>query len=150
MIKVVFDTNVIIDGLLGHRSDCEEIIDCFNAGIFRAAFSQETIGELMYITKKIANQELQLEEEKIAFLLYIADMFFYYKSVNTLKIRGNLEVYCNDKFDDMFLECSYAGHVHYLVTNDTKSGLLDINCYEFKIVPSIEFLEQIKGYKHPQ
>lgn len=76
MIKVVFDTNVIIDGLLGHRSDCEEIIDCFNAGIFRAAFSQESIGELMYITKKIANQELQLEEEKIAFLRTSQICFF--------------------------------------------------------------------------
>lgn len=144
MIKVVFDTNVIIDGLTGSREDCENIINHLDSEKYRMRFSQETIGELLYISKGIAHREFKDEDNRVAFVQNISGLFFYAKSVNTLKVRDKLEVYCDDKFDDMFLECAYAGEVDYLVTNDIKSGLLNIDSYDFKIITSRQFLSLLE------
>jgi putative PIN family toxin of toxin-antitoxin system len=141
MINVVFDTNIFIDGLLAEREDCEQIIDMFGDRKYRAHFSQETIGELIYVSKIIANQEFVDVNTKTSFLHYMTNLFFFSKSINTLDIKGTLPTYCKDEFDDMFLECACAGEVDYLVTNDIKSGLHDIDCYQYKIITSDEFLK---------
>lgn len=145
MINVVFDTNVFIDGLIGFREDCEQIIDLFNKRIYRTLFSQDTIGELIYVSKNIANHEFDDKSLKINFLHSINDMFFFSKSINTLDVKFNLPIYCNDKFDDMFLECAVAGEADYLVTNDEKSGLLEIVHYPFRVITSYDFLEMINS-----
>lgn len=143
MISVVLDTNVIIDGLTGNRLDCDKIIDYFNDRKYRTLFSQETIGELIYVSKIVANKEFNDMETKQFFLHYMSNLFFFSKSVYTLDVKGKLPIYCNDIYDDMFLECALAGNADFLVTNDYKSGLHSIDDYNFKIINSKEFLKLI-------
>ncbi len=134
-IKVVVDTNIFIYGWFGDNPYCGEILDLIDNRDIQLLFSQDTIGELVYITKNFARYNLHKVEEKIAALQAIMILFYYGTSVNTLDTECPS---LNDPQDEKFLKCAIKGEADYLITDDFKHGMKDVS--NIKIVSSEEFI----------
>lgn len=134
--KVVVDTNIFIYGWFGDNTYCDKILDMIDNRDIQLLFSQDTIGELVYITKNFARYNLHKTEEKIAALQAIMILFYYGASVNTL---GTKCPSLNDPQDEKFLKCAIKGEADYLITDDFKHGMKNIGT--IKIVSSEEFIK---------
>lgn len=138
--KVVFDTNIFVNGTFYSDSheDCSKIIDWIKAKKFKVLFSQDTIGELLYVMKIRSNIVFQMTCDKLNVLKWITELFFFSKSIDTRKTDCSE---LHDKSDAIFLKCAIEGEADYLVSNDTKSGLHKIKNEKIKIITSKEFVE---------
>jgi predicted nucleic acid-binding protein len=63
--KVVLDTNVVIDGLFQISESCSKILDYVDSGEIQLYFSQDTIGELIYIVKNFAANHINEERDRL-------------------------------------------------------------------------------------
>lgn len=133
--KVVVDTNIFIYGWFEDNPSCDKILDMIDNRDIQLFFSQDTIGELVYITKNFARYNLRKTEEKIAALQAIMILFYYGTSVNTLDTECPK---LNDPQDEKFLKCAIKGEADYLITDDFKHGMQDFGTT--KIVSSEEFV----------
>ncbi|WP_066190712.1 PIN domain-containing protein [Gracilibacillus timonensis] len=60
--KIVIDTNIFIDAWFDNDYACQEIMQPIYDRRILLLFSQETIGELIYITKNFARHTFHSEE----------------------------------------------------------------------------------------
>lgn len=147
--KVVVDTNVFIDGLLDEKISSEQIMDLFNDNKITLLFSQDTVGEFVYMLEKIARRSIRDIEKRMKFLNNIIYIYYHSRSVNTVNVDYQLNVKCNDPNDDMFLDCAFHGKADYLVTDDIASGMHGLNIGETLILTSEDFIESYKKeYSH--
>ncbi|MFS0765934.1 putative toxin-antitoxin system toxin component, PIN family [Peribacillus phoenicis] len=140
--KTVIDTNVFIKAWFFNDSECQEILDLVKNRKIYLAFSQDSIGELMYVTKNFARQYLSSDKKKqIALIEGVAKLFLYGSSVNTVGMEDIPEV--KDKTDLMFVHCAIGyKDSDFLISNDFKSGMFDVDStYSFRVISSSEFLE---------
>lgn len=140
IINAVVDTNIFINGLFfsSKYENCAKILDYIDDGKIRPMFSQETIGELVYLVKNFARYNLDTEIERIAYLNGIMDLFYYGHSVNT---ENTLCPNIKDKNDIMFLKIAYEKPIDFIITNDKKSGLFEIE--NQNVVTANEFINEL-------
>lgn len=135
-IKVVIDTNIFIQGWFSNNVYCEQILQLIDDRKLQLLFAQDTIGELVYITKNFARHNFKKIEDRIIALQTIMILFYYGTSVNTVDVDCEKS---NDKYDDMFLKCAIKGEADYLITDDFKHGMHDKELI-IKVVGSEEFI----------
>ncbi|GAB6150220.1 putative toxin-antitoxin system toxin component, PIN family [Clostridium novyi] len=124
-LAVVVDTNIFINGLFfsEKHKDCVKILDYIDSGKIIPLFSQDTIGELMYLMKNFAKHNLEYHSERLMYLHGITDVIYYGFSINTENVDCPDVDDINDK---MFLKIAYKQNVDYIITNDKKSGLFNM------------------------
>jgi putative PIN family toxin of toxin-antitoxin system len=141
--RVVIDTNIFIDGLLGFKNSSEQIMEMFNQIKITLLFSQDTIGELAYVAKILSKKVIRDIDKRMEFLNYVMHIFYHSQSINTIDQKVKLMVRCKDERDDMFLDCAFYGHADYLITDDIKSGLHEISLEGLTILTSEDFMKLI-------
>jgi uncharacterized protein len=115
-MKVVLDTNVLIDGFKDEYSYAKRIIDEIIAGRVEAFANPQTLRENHFILNKIiANEEYKRELD--TFFSKVAPV------ENTRRIRV-----VEDPEDNKILESAVVAQADYLVTED--NHLLRLNQYE--------------------
>jgi putative PIN family toxin of toxin-antitoxin system len=108
MLKVVLDTNVILR-TISRRSEFSVILDQLYQGVFEIWVTNEILLEY---------------EEKISSIFsketadLILGVFTLLPNVKRVEIHFNLGLIETDMDDNKFVDCAFAGNVHYLVTND--------------------------------
>jgi putative PIN family toxin of toxin-antitoxin system len=138
-IKVVLDTNIFIAAWFEESTDCEKILELVKNRKIRLLFAQDTIGELIYLVKNFARHNIDDVSERILLLKWIAELFYYSLSVNTMKTEVENS---NDEYDDMFLKCAIEGKADYLISDDMKHGLHEREFDYLKVYTSKDFVKQ--------
>jgi len=136
-LSVVVDTNVFLDSWLDDDKNCNNILDLILNRKLNLLFSQDTIGELIYITKKYAIKNMSSEKPRIALLKLVIEMFYWSKSIDTSKTECPK---INDPYDEMFLKTAIEGKANYLISEDRKSGMHKVELEGIRIVSSEEFV----------
>ena len=141
--KIVLDTNIFINGLFSSKEDNEyiKIMNMVDNKQIYLLFSQDTIGELVYVAKNFARHNVADIKNRILLLQYIMESFYYSTSVNTI---NTVTPEINDKFDSMFLKCAMKGKADYLISDDFKSGMHDVDKLGFKVLSARDFCEMVK------
>ncbi|MHA6250896.1 putative toxin-antitoxin system toxin component, PIN family [Oceanobacillus sp. CAU 1775] len=139
--RIVIDTNVFIEALFGEEtSDSANLFASLDEVGARIVFSQELIGELMYIMKRHCNKlEFDYEETK-EILMFVVDFFQLGKSINTRHLDKKNLPKINDPDDQMLVEAAYASDAAYLITLDKKSGILTLEDTPFYCFTPSEYL----------
>ena len=95
-IKVVIDTNIFIKSWFNNRYFyCDSIIDLLNNGKIQLVFSQDTIGELFYITKNFVSFAFDDKEAQLEYMRNLSCIFLGAISINTVKTE------CVELFDQV-------------------------------------------------
>jgi len=139
--KVVIDTNIFIKGWYSEDNNCNTIMDMIDNRQLQLLFSQDTIGELVYIVKGFARRVYDVKSDAINDLKDIMELFYYGTTVNT-KDTKSPEI--NDKYDDMFLKCAIEGKTDYLISDDLSSGMHEIEELGFKVMNAKDFCNMIE------
>jgi putative PIN family toxin of toxin-antitoxin system len=141
--KIIIDTNVFIKAFfdLDDSNDCLRLIA--NLDKMTVLFSQDTIGELMYIIKNCTHYLNTTEEQSLQILKSVTEIFYYGKSINTFKINESDLPNINDQTDMMFVKLAIAGNADYIITNDKKSGILDLKDQPFRTCTTKEFISYL-------
>ena len=144
-LKIVVDTNIFINGMIfsDKNKDCDDLIlkiyDMIEINkIAELVFSQDTIGELIYVMKNMVKHNIDSTEKQLEFLHAILDLIYISYTVNTSNTK--LKVECLDPTDNMFLKCAVQSKANYIISNDIKSGLHKIKD-KFKVVTADEFVK---------
>jgi predicted nucleic acid-binding protein len=82
-IKVVVDTNVFIHGMSHRNINSVKILKLIEQRRLELFFSQETIGELVWIMKNFVRHNIDDRKTRITVLQNLMTLFYYGKSVNT-------------------------------------------------------------------
>ena len=144
--RVVIDTHVFVNSLFKNEYFyCDIVISLIEENKLDLLFSQETIGELMHITKNFALFNIDEEEIRLSFLCAIAGIYLEHESVNTLKTTCP-EI--KDKSDKKFLKCAIEGNADFLITDDFRHGMHNNKAIEklgVQVVTSKDFLTIYEG-----
>lgn len=141
-LRVVVDTNIFIKSWFKDIESCNQVLDLVEKNKIKLVFSQETIGELMYISKKYAIKNMSSNTPRIELLKTIAEIFYIADTVDTRKIKTPR---IKDKTDVMFLKCAIAGNTDFIISDDFKSGLHRVAGIKTKVISSSAF---IKNYNN--
>jgi len=137
-IKVVVDANIFINSwFYTNHFYCDAVVDLINNDKIQLLFSQDTIGELMYVVKKIVLDLFDEKELQIEYLNNLSYIFLDAISVNTLGVKCPK---INDKFDEMFLKTAIRGNADYIISDDFRSGMHSVKIDGTKIVGSEQFV----------
>jgi putative PIN family toxin of toxin-antitoxin system len=107
-LKIVLDTNCLLQSI-SRRSVNTIILDQLVAGVFE-----------LYVTNEI----LMEYEEKISEIFssgtseYVISILSLLENVKKIDVYFQLGLITADPDDNKFVDCAFAGNVHYLVTND--------------------------------
>jgi len=130
-MKVVLDTNVLINGFKDEYSYEKRVIDAVRTGEIEAYANKQTLQENRLILKQLIDSpeyEQQLAE--------------FFAQVNYVVNRHNIHV-VEDHEDNKILESAVEAGADYLITSD--NGLLKLIEYEqVKIVNPADFWAQYK------
>lgn len=141
-VKIVIDTNVFINGLIfpfEYKYDKDIINILFNLideEKIELVFSQDTIGELVYIFKNKVKHYIAKEEWEM-YMCQIIIIFLRAYSVNTTYTKTPR---CIDPNDNMFLKCAKQSYAKYLISNDLKSKMSKVKSPYTTVLTSKEFL----------
>lgn len=140
-IRVIVDSNVFVNSWFSTKYFyCDAVIDLINNDEIELLFSQDTIGELAYVVKKIVLDVHKEEKEmQIEYMNNISYIFLNATSINT---KGVICPNIKDKFDKMFLETAIKGKADYVVSEDKNSGMHEVKLfYGTKVVDSEDFIK---------
>ncbi|ABI69497.1 putative toxin-antitoxin system toxin component, PIN family [Syntrophomonas wolfei] len=139
-LKVVLDTNIFINGWLfaEDHDSCSRIMDMIDNRKIQLLFAQDTIGELVYLIKNFARHNIDDVNLRISLLQRVMELFYYSTSVNTMDTTTPLIA---DQYDSMFLKCAIEGKADFLVSDDFKSGMHELENVSFQVVGSDRFVE---------
>lgn len=134
-MKVVYDTNIIISGLLFSGKQ-RELLKCVIDHSVQLIISHSIIKEISdVITRSKFKVRRELQVISVAELIEISTLVQPSKKVNIVE---------NDPDDNMIIECAIEGNAEFIITGD--SDLLKINSYEgIKIIDSNEFLSILQN-----
>ncbi|MCM3792490.1 PIN domain-containing protein [Priestia megaterium] len=143
--KLVVDTCVFIEAFFGDEgNDSEVMLGKLDKVGARLLFSQDTIGELMYIVKRTCNELKWSPEETNDILQEVTSLFRLGKSVNGIYKGKDPLPLIEDLTDVMFIKASINGRATHLVTLDHRSGILGLTDTSFKCITPSQYLEEIQ------
>ncbi len=129
--RVVFDTNVLISGLLW-RGKPYQCLLLARAKLVQAVYCLPMLAELSGKLRK----KFRFSENRIQAVL--ADIQRYSERI---EISGALHIIAADPDDDKFIECALVGKAALVVSSD--HHLLDLGEYKnIRIVPPESFVSQ--------
>lgn len=130
-MKIVLDTNVLIDGFRDEYSYEKKIIDAVIAGEIEAFANRQTLRENRLISSQlIDNSEYKNELNNL------------FGQINWVKNRRQIRI-VRDEEDNKILESAVEAGAEYLITSD--NDLLSLNEYQnVKIVRPAEFWVKYK------
>ncbi|KIL44341.1 PIN domain-containing protein [Jeotgalibacillus soli] len=137
--KIVVDTCVFIRALFTPEDDdeCTLFINALDRYDARLVFSQYTIGELLYMIKKISNEINSPYEHMRKKLDYISFLFQHAKSVNTSHTKSDFTA--TDRNDQMFVDAAVESDANHIITIDLKSGILEMQDAPFIPMKPIDY-----------
>jgi len=135
-IKVVIDSNVFVNALLGGKS--KEIFRRVDRGDIELIISNDIFEEYSVLI------EYPKIKERVDSLLFYSLLYEVYKKAGFLKPNEHFKI-CRDKGDNKFLDVVYASKAEYLMDKDLldlrdKNKEFRIKEYRFKILRLEEFL----------
>jgi len=126
MLKIVIDTNALIDGSEDFYHYANRILDLVIAGHVEAYVNHGTLSE----NKLLVNRKIYDEE-------YLRKLDYYFGALNMVRTQERITD-CEDEEDNKILEAAVAADADYIITSDRH--LLDMNKFRgVKIVRPIEF-----------
>ncbi len=130
-MKVVLDTNVLIDGFKDEHSYEKRIIDEVRKGNIEAFANRQTLQENKLISSKLINN-----------IDYKKELDEFFSQVNWVVNRRQIRI-VSDPEDNKILESAVEAKAEFLITSD--KVLLELAKYkEIKIVLPIEFWAKYK------
>ncbi|MFQ6057596.1 MAG: putative toxin-antitoxin system toxin component, PIN family [Anaerolineae bacterium] len=130
--RVVFDTNVLISGLLW-RGKAYQCLLLARSGVVQAIYCSEMMAEL---SEKLRDK-FRFSENRIRAVVHDVRRF-----AERVEISGTLSVVEADPDDDKFVECAVVGRADAIVSGDRH--LLDMDRYQnIPILSAAEFIEWI-------
>ncbi|WP_144524712.1 putative toxin-antitoxin system toxin component, PIN family [Bacillus sp. DE0042] len=145
-VKVVLDTNVFIQALFFQNPSPVKIIKLVQAREIELVFSQDTMGELMYVIKSFVENRISDAKKQETVFLGIAKLIFFSETVNIAGMGDIPEIV--DKEDLMFMNTAIASDADYLVTTDFRSGLNTVSGIACNVLTPYQFMEIIDKLKH--
>ena len=134
MIKAVYDTNVVVSGLLNPEGIPSLILDLATQGYIRLFLSEEIVKEYEAV---LIRPKFSLSRKHIKRLLQKLRT-----KGKVVKPKTSVKV-LKDPADNKFLECALSGKAKYFVTGNTRHVPLR-NFGGIKIVTPREFWEIYK------
>lgn len=133
-IRVVFDTNILIAGVLSQRGSPYQYLQLANLGKIQSVTCQEILDEFREKLQFKFRYSLEKVESEVAMIANCSELAI---------ISNTLNVIITDPDDNMVLECAVVGHANYIVTGD-KKHLLPLKNYQgIEIVNAADFLSLI-------
>ncbi|WXG39364.1 MAG: putative toxin-antitoxin system toxin component, PIN family [Candidatus Freyarchaeum deiterrae] len=134
MLKVVFDTNVLVSGTV-HAGKSKLLIDAVLEGKIILILSAQIILEFK---KVITRDKFKLSRNQQNVI-----MNFVLSVSNIVSVKSRFKVVRQDPSDDIILRTSYDGKADYIVSGD--QHLLSLKEFKgIKIVTINEMLELLK------
>jgi uncharacterized protein len=131
MLKVVLDTNILLSSI-SRNSPFHAILEALFDGLYELYVTTEIL--LEYEEKLRDNFDAELAETLISALLMK-------NTVKKITVYFDLNVIKADADDNKFVNCAFAGNVHYIVSNDKHFSILkDINFPKINVLKMNEFL----------
>ena len=124
-IKVVVDTNVLIDAIFHDDTDCADLFRYKHDGEITFCMNRRTYQEAFRVFLRTLEEiEKRAKDKNIQYTSRQLDCLFY-KLSNALweihKVEGNTKVnYCKDPDDNKFIECCIDENIKYLVSDFKK------------------------------
>jgi putative PIN family toxin of toxin-antitoxin system len=140
-IKIIIDTNIFINGWFFQSKyiDCYKIMTLIDKNEFQLIFAQDTIGELVYLTKIFVRHNVKFQKDRMNILNNIMTLFYHGTSVNTM---DTISPKINDKYDVMFVKCAIESKANYIISDDYKSGMHIMEGLSFKVLDSKQFVQE--------
>jgi predicted nucleic acid-binding protein len=162
--KIVFDTNVIIDGLLryltiaNHEYTCARIVLRDHHDKHIVQLGRSTAGELLFMfnfvyRRLIENEMIETDSKVFEAFAKLIQYAEFVKS-DEVELPKEWEACLKDKSDIQFVQVAIASDADYIVTRDRKSGLFALNELrdeikpKFIVVNSVELLGHIIADEH--
>lgn len=144
MKHVVIDTNVFVESVFGAQPNPSAVLMSNLDDLeMRGVYSQETIGELLYILKRECNKMLMDESSVTDVLMNAIVLFKRGKSTNTKYTKSKSKrPQAADPDDQMFVDAALAGNATMVITNDLKSGIFSIPKKHFNTLTPAEVLKR--------
>jgi len=136
MLKVVFDTNVIVSGLIASAGAPYEVLESWRRGEVVLLMSDAIINEVAdVLTRPFFRDRRHITQSDIVRITHALRM-----DTVTVPPASRLEVVEDDPDDNRIVECAIDGGADYIVTGD--HHLLDLKRFqEVQIVTPQEFLD---------
>lgn len=136
-MKIVIDTNVLIDAWEDNFSYTRKIIDAVISGDLRAYASNKIWREYQLILDRLVNDPNHYE---------LADRFF--SAVEMVQVGHEVDVVKYDKEDNKFFSCAVAAEVDYIISNDM--DLHEVGEYQgIKVMKPGEFWNRYQDENDP-
>lgn len=130
-MKIVIDTNVIIDGIKDDYSYEKQILDAVINGEIEAYANHQTLSENKLIMNRLIEDEAYKREINLLF-----------SQINMVRNQHQIHV-VSDAEDNKILESAVESKAEFLVTRD--KDLLELNHFEgIEIVTPAEFWNRYK------
>jgi len=113
VIRVVFDTNVLVSYLLTHRPPIATLIEVYlGTGTIIAVTAPRMLEELERVLRYPRLQQYVQEQEATRFLAMLAALS------EVVVLPDEVPQICRDRDDDWVIACAVAGDAVVLVTGD--------------------------------
>jgi len=132
MLKIVLDTNILLSSI-SRKSPYNNILTALFENKYELYVSTEIL--LEYEEKIIAIFDAQVAETLISALLMRSN-------VKKIETYFDLHLISNDIDDNKFVNCAFAGNVHFLVSNDKHFNILKTT--PFPKIPLLSITEFFK------
>lgn len=143
MIKVVFDTNIIISGLIANSGPPYEVLEMWRQGNIVLLTSDAIIKEVVNVLKRPFFQDKRhIDKADISQIKRVLETDAIVFSPNTC-----LEIVGDDPDDNRVLECALDGDADYIISGD--HHLLEIEEFQnIQIISARKFLIILKSQKN--
>mgnify|MGYP001609976202 FL=1 len=133
-MKVVFDTNIFISGLMWRGAPYRCLLASL-AGLVELVVSPPILDEL----RRTLSTKFGFTDEEVEQVMSAVR-----ESASLVEIRGELKVVADDPEDDKFIETAHVAGAAYVVSGDRH--LLSVGSYgEIRIVSARVFLDMLAG-----
>lgn len=146
--RLVIDTNIFVDSIFNmNETICFELISKLDEIDSRLLFSQNTIGELLYIVKRQANELHWDDVAKAGILHSISDTFLAGKSISTKQLDRSRVPTTVDPDDQMFVDLAFSGNADFIISEDYRSGMFNLNNIPFRVCTPEQYLKLVEAQK---
>lgn len=140
MLRVVFDTNVIVSGFLSRKGVPAELLNAWRARRFLLLSSSAIVAEVRTVMQyPRIRHKYHLSDDEIEQTLALLEH-------DALLVTGDASVagsVPNDPQDEMFLACALDGQAEVIVSGD--HHLLDLGIFQnIPIITARQFLDRLK------
>ncbi len=133
MLKIVIDTNVLIDALADRHSYTWRILKLVETGELQAVASDKIIQEYQFVI----DREVNNDDDKNELQNFIS-------RVEIVPVTQHVRVVRFDPEDDKFINSALSAQAAYIVSSD--SHLLEIGSYrDIKILKPVNFYDVYQG-----